>query len=144
MKQIPNRTGREIARQYGLNLSHRLTSLMDSLEAQPGAETKPMFPPRASTPNVLIYKVMGKMFAIMSIRDAEGVILKCDPDQALILREQYGGVGHRSHLDPCYWISVSLNADVPTDEVERLVVHSYEQVCSKLTKKKSELEALST
>ena len=94
-----------------------------------------MTPPRASIPNVLIYKVMNKMFAIVSIRGTEGVILKCDPDRVLFLREQYEGISHRSHLDSRYWISVKLDSDVPADEIDNLVIHSYEQVCSKLTKK---------
>lgn len=130
-----DKTGREIAEGHGLVLSQRSIVLLESIEAQPGAAPKPMTPPNASVPNVLIYKVMEKMFAIMSIRGAEGVILKCDPDQALFLREKYEGIGHRSHLDPRYWISVKLDADVPADEIKRLVEHSYEQVCSKLTKK---------
>lgn len=103
-----------------------------------------MTPPRASVPNVLIYKVMNKMFAITSIRGTEGVILKCDPDRAIFLRENYEGIGHRSHLDARYWISIRLGADVPSDEIDSLVKHSYEQVCTKLTKKqKAELAELS-
>ena len=58
-----------------------------------------MSAPRASAPSVLIYKVMGKMFAVLSIRRIENVILKCDPELGEALREQYAGVGHRSHLD---------------------------------------------
>jgi predicted DNA-binding protein (MmcQ/YjbR family) len=117
---------------------------MGKLDAMPGAVSKPMSAPIASTPSVLIYKVMGKMFAILSIRRIENVILKCDPNLAHVLREQYTGVGHRSHLDRRYWISVNLDADVPADEVERLVEHSYGLVCSNLTRKqKAELAALS-
>jgi predicted DNA-binding protein (MmcQ/YjbR family) len=117
---------------------------MGKLEAMPGAVSKPMSAPRASTPGVLIYKVMGKMFAILSIRGTENVILKCDPNLAHVLRQQYAGIGHRSHLDRRYWISVNLDADVPTDEVERLAEHSYGLVSSGLTRKqKSELAALS-
>jgi predicted DNA-binding protein (MmcQ/YjbR family) len=103
-----------------------------------------MAAPRASAPGILIYKVMGKMFAILSIRGVENVILKCDPNLAHVLREQYVGVGHRSHLDRRNWISVNLDADVPTDEVERLADHSYGLVCSGLTRKqKADLAALS-
>ncbi len=103
-----------------------------------------MTPPRASVPNVLIFKVMNKMFAIISIRGPEGVILKCDPDQVLLLREEYEGVGHRSHLDPRYWISVSLESDVPMAKIIRLVNHSYELVCRNLTRKQhAELSKLS-
>ena len=114
------------------------------IEAKPGAVANPMSASRASTPSVLIYKVMGKMFAILSIRGIENVILKCDPNLAQSLREQYDGVRHRSHLDRRYWISVSLDADVPAAEIERLVGHSYALVCAGLTRKQqAELAALS-
>lgn len=121
----------------------RTAALMTKLDAMPGAVSKPLSAPRAAAPGVLIYKVMGKMFAILSIRGSEYVILKCDPNLAHVLREQYAGVGHRSHLDRRYWISVSLEADVPIDEVERLAEHSYGLVCSSLTRKqKADLAAL--
>jgi len=94
-----------------------------------------MSAPTGSTPLVLIYKVMGKMFAILSLRAEENVILKCDPHLAEILREKYEGVGHRSHLDKRYWIAVNLSSDVPAAEVKRLVTHSYDLVCAGLTKK---------
>jgi predicted DNA-binding protein (MmcQ/YjbR family) len=85
---------------------------------------------------------MNKMFAILEIRRLEAVILKCDPNLAEILREQYAGVGHRSHLDRRFWICVNLDADVPVEEIERLASQSYELVCSKLTRKqRAELAA---
>jgi predicted DNA-binding protein (MmcQ/YjbR family) len=129
----------------GVNLSKRTAALMACLEAMPGAVAQPMSPPRAVTPNILIYKVKGKMFAILSIRNIENVILKCDPYLAEILREKYDGVGHRSHLDRRYWISIKLDADVPPREIERLAADSYELVCAKLTcKQKAELATLSS
>jgi predicted DNA-binding protein (MmcQ/YjbR family) len=108
---------------------------MKILAAKPGAVAKPMSAPRAATPGVLIYKVMDKMFAILSIKGSEYVILKCDSQLVHVLRELYTGVGHRSHLDRRFWISVSLDADVPVTEVKRLVAHSYQLVCSSLTRK---------
>ena len=127
------------------DLGQRTVALRACLAAKPGAVAEPMSAPRASVPSVLLFKVMGKMFAILSVRGAENVILKCDPHLAEILREQYAGVGHRSHLDRRYWISVNLDADVPADEVERLAAHSYELVCAGLTRKqKAELAALSS
>ena len=92
---------------------------------------------------MLIYKVMGKMFAILAVRGTPNVILKCDAHLAQVLRGHYQGVGHRSHLDRRFWISVDLDSDVPPSEIRRLVDHSYEQVCAGLTRKqKAELEAL--
>ena len=136
--------GREQPSILGVNLSKRTAALKACLDAMPGAVAQPMAPPRAATPNILIYKVMGKMFAILSIRGIENVILKCDPYLAEILRGQYDGVGHRSHLDRRFWISIRLDSDVPARDVRRQAAHSYELVCAKLTRKqKAELAALS-
>lgn len=116
-------------------------SLKAVLKAMPGAVGGPL----PSSPGVVLYKVMGKMFAIVESRRIQNVILKCDPHLAEILREQYAGIGHRSHLDRRFWISVNLDADVPAEEVERLAAHSYELVRAKLTRKqRAELAALSS
>jgi predicted DNA-binding protein (MmcQ/YjbR family) len=118
-----------------VNLSQRTAALKERLDAKPGAVGAAMTPPRGSVPNVIIYKVMGKMFAILSVRGEESVILKCEEGLADILREQYAGVGHRSHLDPRHWICVSLDADVPEAEAWRLADRSYDLVCAGLTRK---------
>jgi len=116
-------------------LSKRTTSIKAWIEAQPGAEGRAFTPRKNSPPLVVIYKVMGKMFAILSVRGVEDVILKCDPMLVPILRKGYTGVGHRSHLDRRFWISVRLDADVPMKEIKRLVSLSYGLVRSKLTAK---------
>jgi len=125
-------------------LTRRTAALKAHLDAFAGAVGEPYAPARAATPLILMYKVMGKMFAILSVRGEEYVIFKCDPHLAEILREKYEGVGHRSHLDKRFWISVSLDADVPAAEVKRLAKSSYDLVCASLTKKqKADLAALS-
>jgi predicted DNA-binding protein (MmcQ/YjbR family) len=121
-------------------MDQKVAAVRAWLEAKPGAagEALPL------SPGVTLFKVMGKMFAILEARRLAGVILKCDPHLAEILRQQYQGVGHRSHLDRRFWIWIDLNADVPLDEIERLAAHSYDQVRAKLTKKqRAELQALS-
>ena len=126
-----------------LELGQSTLALKTLLEAKAGAVGEPMTAARGSKPLVLIYKVMGKMFAILAVRGAPNVILKCDPHLVEVLRGHYQGVGHRSHLDRRFWIAVDLDSDVPASEVRRLVDHSYEQVCTGLTRKqKAELEAL--
>ena len=125
-------------------LGRRTTALKAFLDAKPGASANPLTSPRGAAPLVHLYKVMGKMFAILAVRGSENVILKCDPHLAEMLRAQYEGVGHRSHLDKRFWISVSLDADVPPATVKRLAAHSYDLVCASLTKKQqSELAKLS-
>jgi predicted DNA-binding protein (MmcQ/YjbR family) len=126
-----------------VDLTERTAIVKAWLDAQPGAVAEPAGAPRAKTPSVLIYKVMGKSFAILSIRGIEAVSLKCDPHLAEILREQYAGVGHRYHMDRRHWISISLDADVPMAKIEPLVAGSYDLVCAGLTKtQKAELAAL--
>ena len=122
-------------------MSHQtVRAVKAALDAKPGA-TSAQLP---SAPGVLLYKVMGKMFAILELRKVDVVILKCDPVLVAVLKEQYAGVGHRSHLDRRFWISVSLDADVPAKEIVKLAAQSYNLVCTKLTRKeKAALEALS-
>jgi len=125
-----------------MDLAPATAALKAVLDAMRGAIGEPMTAARGSQPLVLIYKIMGKMFAILSVRNDQFVILKCDPFRADLLREQYQGVGHRSHLDRRYWISVDLDADVPATEIEALVAHSWDQVAMTLTKKqRASLEA---
>jgi predicted DNA-binding protein (MmcQ/YjbR family) len=118
-----------------VTLSRRTAALKARLDAKPGVTSIAGTPPRSTVPNALRYKVMDKMFAILSLRGAEWVILKCDEHLVQVLKGQYAGIGHRSHLDPRHWISVSLDADVPEVEIERLVDHSYDLVCAGLTRK---------
>jgi predicted DNA-binding protein (MmcQ/YjbR family) len=114
-------------------LSKRTANVKAWIEAKPGAEGRPFSPGKNAPPLVVIYKVMGKIFAILAVRGVEDVILKCDPLLASALRKDYAGIGHRSHLDPRFWISVRLDADVPAREIRRLVSLSYELVCESLT-----------
>jgi predicted DNA-binding protein (MmcQ/YjbR family) len=127
-----------------MELAPRTAALKTILDAMPGAVGQPMTASTGKIPLVLIYKVMGKTFAILSVREEEFVILKCDPHLVETLRAQYAGVGHRTHLDPRFWIAVSLDADVPADEIGRLAAHSYDLVRDGLTRKqRAELAALS-
>lgn len=124
-----------------LSPAEATAALQAALGAKPGAVGAPL----PSAPGVTLYKVMGKMFAILEDRRIQNVILKCDPHLAEILREQYDGIGHRSHLDRRFWISINLAADVPIEEVERLAAHSYDLVRAGLTRKQRvELEALAS
>src|SRR5580704_19544988 len=118
-----------------MDLAPRTAALKTYLDALPGSVADPRGPPRSGAPNILIYKVMGKMFAILSIRGPERVTVKCDPHLVEILKEQYTGAGHRGHLDRRFWICVALDADVPTEEVERLAAGSYDLVRAGLTRK---------
>ncbi|HXD22172.1 MAG TPA: MmcQ/YjbR family DNA-binding protein [Gemmatimonadaceae bacterium] len=121
-------------------LSKHAAAARGWIEKKPGALAVPLSARKGSPPHAVMYKVAGKIFAILSLRGSEFVILKCDPHLATMLREQYSGVGHRSHLDRRFWISVTLDADVPGNEIRRLISQSYDLVWATLTaKQKAEL-----
>jgi predicted DNA-binding protein (MmcQ/YjbR family) len=105
------------------------------LDARPGVTADPYSPSRSDVPLIAMYKIMGKMFAILSLRGEAYVIVKCDEFQAEILRETYAGIGHRSHLDKRFWISIDLESDVPADEIVALVDGSYALIRAGLTRK---------
>jgi predicted DNA-binding protein (MmcQ/YjbR family) len=110
-----------------------------ALDARPGAAWSE-FP---TARGVALYKVVGKLFAILEDRKAQYLIVKCDPHMMDILKEQYAGVGHRTHLDRRFWICINLDGDVPEDEMVRLIESSYALVCAGLNRKqKAELAAL--
>ncbi|MBC6997227.1 MmcQ/YjbR family DNA-binding protein [Cytophaga sp. FL35] len=95
-------------------------------------------------PDALVFKVMGKMFALSALdRLPPQVNLKCDPDRAILLREEHdGSIIPGYHMNKVHWNTVMLN-EVPPQLITELIDHSYELVVSKLTKKlKSELDNL--
>jgi len=126
-----------------IEMPARTKALKAFLEALPGAAAVPVTAPKGTAPVAVMFKIMGKMFAVLSLRGDEYVVLKCDPHLAEMLRAQYEGVGHRTHLDPRHWIAVKLDADLPKKEISRLVAQSYELVSASLTRKQqAELAAL--
>jgi predicted DNA-binding protein (MmcQ/YjbR family) len=96
----------------------------------------------------LVFKVMNKMFALSSLdkweKGEESINLKCDPEKALELREEFEGINPGWHMNKRLWNTVTINnADVSDDLVRELINHSYELVVKGLTKKaQKELENL--
>lgn len=94
--------------------------------------------------DVLVFKVMNKMFALTSLRKWEegdlSVNLKCDPTKAVELREKYpNDVFPGYHMSKKHWNSVTIAYSNLTEKtIKHLINHSYELVVSKLTKKEKE------
>lgn len=90
----------------------------------------------------LVFKVMGKMFALTDVEHFESVNLKCDPEKAIELRESYSGIQPGYHMSKKHWNTVLIRGDVNDSLIYELVDHSYELVVSSLTKKlQNELQA---
>ena len=56
----------------------------------------------------LVIRVMGKMFAVFDLKDPERIVLKCNPEYALELRERYPDISGAWHFNKKYWNDVRL------------------------------------
>jgi predicted DNA-binding protein (MmcQ/YjbR family) len=84
---------------------------------------------------VAVFKVGGKMFALVSLDGEPGVVnLKCDPALALQLREQYAAVRPGYHQNKRHWNSVDLDGSLDAEELRGMVQHSYDLVVASLPK----------
>ena len=80
-------------------------------------------------PDTLVFKVMGKMFALIGRQDLPlRVNLKCDPELALTLREQYEAVIPGYHMNKKHWNTIILDGSIPVDETFGMIDHSYNLV----------------
>ncbi len=88
----------------------------------------------------LVFKVMGKMFALTSLR-GEGftINLKCDPVYALELREQYEEVQPGYHMNKKHWNTVNCEGMLEDKLLLELIDHSYDLVVQKLKKADREI-----
>ena len=88
-------------------------------------------------PEVAVFKVGGKMFAIVSADAAPGsVSLKCDPGYALAIREEYPAVTAGYHLAKRHWNTVVLDGTVPDALVSEWIQDSYDLVNASLPRSK--------
>jgi len=79
--------------------------------------------------DVAVYKVKDKMFALISEKtDPLRISLKCDPQLSLILREKFETVLEGYHLNKKHWNTVILSGQLPWEEIQGLIVHSYNLV----------------
>jgi predicted DNA-binding protein (MmcQ/YjbR family) len=83
--------------------------------------------------DVAVYKVGqdsdAKMFALVTEgKEPVQISLKCDPQLALVLREKYETVLPGYHLNKKHWNTILLTGQLPWEEVQSLIRHSYDLV----------------
>ena len=86
----------------------------------------------------LVFKVMGKMFAVLMLDKPDMIVLKCDAEYALELREHYNAVEPAFHFNKKYWNQIYFNVDVDDELLMKLIDHSLYEVVKKFTKKMRE------
>ncbi len=105
-------------------------------------------------PDVYVYKVVGKMFALLSEsvqpapvgeasknRRVASINLKCDPSEALMLRQIFPAITPGYHMNKQHWNTVLLDGSVPENEIKRMIENSYALVVKSVPKAKRPLLA---
>jgi predicted DNA-binding protein (MmcQ/YjbR family) len=86
-------------------------------------------------PDVLVFRVAGKIFALAPLDEFSTINLKCDPERAIDLRERYPGIVPGYHMNKKHWNTVEVTGSVPRKLLLELIDHSYELVKASLLKK---------
>lgn len=104
--------------------------LVDYCLAKQGAE--PTFP---FGPEILVVKVLGKMFALTARREScPSFNLKCAPERALALRATFPAVQPGYHMNKRHWNTVTLDGSLSAEEIQRMIDHSYDLVVAALSR----------
>lgn len=85
--------------------------------------------------NTLVFKVLGKMFALCDINKFESFNVKCNPTLAIELREKYQAVSPGYHMSKIHWNTILSNDDMDEIEQKKWIDHSYDLVVKGLPKK---------
>ncbi|HTE30770.1 MAG TPA: MmcQ/YjbR family DNA-binding protein [Chryseolinea sp.] len=84
--------------------------------------------------NTLVFKVMGKMFALTDVMEFESINLKVDPEKGVELRERYPAVSEAYHMNKKHWITVETRSMVSDGLLNQWIDESYNLVVEGLTK----------
>ena len=87
----------------------------------------------------LVFKVVGKMFALLDLSEAKhGISLRCDPERAIELRERHPEVTAAYHFNKQHWNGVNLSGGISDALLKEMIDHSYTIVLKSLPKSKRE------
>ena len=84
--------------------------------------------------DTLVFKVGGKIFLLISITDSTHFNVKCDPERAVELREQYIEVQPGYHMNKRHWNTVSTDGSLTRRQLSEMIDHSYDLVLKSLPK----------
>jgi len=93
-------------------------------------------------PEALVYKVMGKMFALIAWDESPlRITLKCDPDYSLALRSKYQAVQPGYYMSKKHWNTITLDGSISDVQIQEWIDDSYQLVVKGLKKaERQELE----
>ncbi len=83
----------------------------------------------------LVFKVGNKMFALTDLEEPFWINLKCNPEKAIELREQYPSVRPGFHMNKKHWNTIEVNPSVSDDLIRQWTKESYNLVIKGMTRK---------
>lgn len=87
-------------------------------------------------PEVLVYKVAGKMFATARVKDENGDMnLKCNPERAIELRDEWEAIEPGYHMNKKHWNTLVFEGSLSRDLGRELILHSYDLVVQGMSQK---------
>jgi predicted DNA-binding protein (MmcQ/YjbR family) len=87
-------------------------------------------------PDTLVFKVMDKMFLLTSLDNPESFNVKCDPERAVQLREEYSEVLPGYHMNKTHWNTVFIKGRLTEAQLKAMIDDSYELVVASLPRNK--------
>jgi predicted DNA-binding protein (MmcQ/YjbR family) len=107
-----------------------IESLREYCLAKAGAEESLPF-----GPDTLVYKVNGKIFLLTGLDEEQlSINVKCDPDRAIELREEFSCVRPGYHMNKKHWNTVVVDGTVSSKQLKEWIDHSYDLVRGKSAK----------
>lgn len=94
--------------------------------------------PFSKLPDLLVFKVCGKMFSATDISTFDSITLKCDPDIIDELRATHPAVTPPSYMSNKHWNSITMDNSIPNKLLKSWIDNSYKLVVAKLTKREKE------
>jgi predicted DNA-binding protein (MmcQ/YjbR family) len=91
----------------------------------------------------LVFKVMGKVFALANVSEFRSINLKCDPEKAVELRDRYAAVLPGYHMNKKHWNTITFDGSIADKLLKQWIDESYNLVVLTLPKsKRLSLESL--
>lgn len=87
-------------------------------------------------PEVDVYRVDNKIFAMVNTDEPGYVTLKALPEEVLALLDQYDDIRPGYHMNKRHWITIDLSGDATVAEIPDLIVESHRLVVASLPKKR--------
>jgi predicted DNA-binding protein (MmcQ/YjbR family) len=100
-----------------------IESLRDYCLSKPGVTES--FPFGEET---LVFKLKDKIFLLCGLKNPDGFNVKCDPEKAISLREEYEEVQPGYHMNKTHWNTVYMNGRLNDTRLMEMIDHSYELI----------------